>query len=193
MIKFIYTSWRTLLLLSLTLALVFYFKEIPAVKRSSKNASQAHPQEYMKTILLQAFRPDGKIKQQLKAEHWAYRPETQQSTLEQPFLIVYQADGSHWFIHSQKGFVKQRSLGSVQSIELQKNVVLERPAMQAQTPINVYTETLHYDPNTTYAHSDAWVDIHKGSFKISGLGLRGYLNRDSLELLKDVKSTYTHP
>lgn len=177
--------WFSVLLGILTLALFYFIKAQP----STKNTAQKRPQEYMKHIVLHDFTEAGSLKQTLQADAWDYRPEQQQSILENPYLRVYKAEGL-WTIRADHGLISQPSLGSITEIRLQQHVRLEHPATPSNTALRLETSMLRYDPKANTAHSDQFVVIKKPGFLMSGWGLRASFHPETLELLKDVQTTY---
>jgi len=149
------------------------------------------PQEYMKGVFVTIFTEQGLLKDELSAHYWAYLPEAKISTLVTPQLIVYKPDGTTWIINAKRGKIKQPTLGTIEQIALQEEVVLERPATKITLPIKLETEELRYQPKKQYAESDVFITMTKPDLKITGTGLRAFLDQSSVELLRDVKTYYT--
>ncbi len=161
-----------------------------------RNQTPAHspfhkrPQEYMKGVLMHDFTEEGSLKQSLQARAWTYRPELQRSTLEKPLLKIYKPKNM-WIIQADEALVKQPTLGNIETVTLQHHVQLERPPTQTYSALRLETELLHYEPKTQTAHSDQWVIIKRPDFQISGIGLEASFHPETLNLLKDVQTTYT--
>lgn len=159
---------------------------------SEQPALQAiqHPQEYMKGIAMRAFTEEGTLKDELEAAYWAYLPEFSESKLTAPRLTVYKPDKSIWHIVAQEGTVHQPKLGAIEQVELRENVVVERPALPTLPPIKVETSLLRYQPKTEYAETDQYITLSKPDLKITGVGMRAFLDKNSVEILNDVKTYY---
>jgi LPS export ABC transporter protein LptC len=153
--------------------------------------SKKNPQEYMQAVFVTIFTEQGFLKDELSANNWAYLPEAQASTLVMPRLIVHKPDGTVWTIQARKGNITQPTLGTIEKITLQQEVILERPATETVVPIKLETDELHYQPQKQYATSDQFITMIRPNLKITGTGLRAFLDQSSVELLRDVKTYYT--
>ncbi len=172
-----------------SLVLLFLLK--PSQEALEKKNSLRRPQEYMTNVFITTFTETGALKNKLSALYWAYLPEKEISTLTKPHLTVFKPDGSFWFIHAATGQIKQPNIGVIDQITLQQQVVLERPQTTASTAVKLETEELHYQPKKHYAESEKFVTLTKPGLKITGTGLRAFLDQSSVELLRDVKTYYT--
>ncbi len=155
------------------------------------NITIRKPQEYMKEIFVTIFTEQGLLKDELTANYWAYLPAAQISTLITPHLTVHRPDGTIWTINAKKGEIKQPTLGTIEQIALQQDVVLERPATKTAVAIKLETNELQYQPKKKYAESDQLITMTKPDLKITGIGLRAFLDQGLVELLRDVKTYYT--
>ncbi len=178
--------WISVVLGIITLGVLYFLNDHTILS----NTPHKRPQEYMKGIVMHDFTEQGSLKQSLQAKTWAYRPEVQRSTLEKPVLKIYKPT-SLWIIQSDEALVKQPTLGSIETVTLKHHVQLERPPTQEETALRLETELLHYEPRTETAHSDQWVIIKRPDFQISGIGLEASFHPETLNLLKDVQTTYT--
>lgn len=173
----------------LSIALLFYVKSADHKPRNRQ--AEIKPQEYMANFFVTIFTEDGLIKNKLSGDYWAYQPKINGSTLTTPHLMVYKPDGSVWIIDAKHAFVKQPNIGTFDEITLKNNVIIHRPAMGTITPITLKTETLLYQPSKEYAESDQLVTLIKPDLTVSGIGMRAFLDKDSVELLHNVKAAYT--
>ncbi len=153
--------------------------------------TEKKPQEYMKQVLVSIFTEQGFLKSKLSANYWGYLPEIALSNLQKPKLMIYKPDGSAWSICANTGKVEQPTLGSIEQIILEDEVVLERPATATVFPIKLETRELRYQPKKQFAESHQLVTMTKPGLTITGIGLRAYLEQNSVELLQDVKTHYT--
>lgn len=174
----------------LSVALLFFVKSHE--HKLQKNAhTEKHPQEYMAHFFVTVFTEQGFFENKLFAKYWAYQPETKGSTLTKPHLVIYKPDGSLWTIDANRGFIKQPNIGTLDQIILHDNVVINRPATNAFIPITLETEELSYQPSKEFAETDKYVVMTKPGLKISGIGMRAFLDQSAVELLSDVKTYYT--
>lgn len=153
--------------------------------------SEKKPQEYMSDFLVTFFTTEGQLKNKLSAAYWAYQPEKKGSTLTTPHFVVYKPNGSLWTIDANRGFIKQPNIGTWDQIELYSHVVINRPATGTFVPLRLESEKLYYQPDKEYAETDQLVVMTKPGLKISGIGMRAFLDTHSVELLHDVKTSYT--
>ena len=181
-------NFLLMLLLVLSFSLWIFVKPELKVKRTDLGDQQSL--EYMKQAYVTVFTDEGKIKNELFASAWLYHPKNQSSTLTTPHLTFYKPDGSEWTIDAKEGTIAQPTLGSIEKITLQNQVILQRLASKTLTPLKMETESLNYQPKKQYADSDKLVTLIKPGLKITGIGLRAFLDQNSVELLRDVKTQY---
>ncbi len=174
----------------LSISLLFYVKSHDH-KSLNRSHNEKNPQEYMTHFLVTVFTPEGSLKNKLTANYWAYQPETQGSTLTTPHIIIYKPDGSLWTIDAERGFIKQPNIGIIDQIIFNDHVVINRPATSEFIPMTLETDELLYQPSKEYAESDQFVVMTKPGLKISGIGMRAFLDRGFVELLHNVKTYYT--
>jgi LPS export ABC transporter protein LptC len=182
----------SLLLLVLIVGFLFWMKSIDQSKVAELSVQfDKQPQEYMIQAFVTVFTEKGHIKNQLSADYWAYFPETSLSLLTMPHLTIHKPDGTVWNIDAKRGNLAQPTLGTIEKITLTDQVVLKRPATQNVTPITLETETLDYHPKKQYVAGDQLITMTKPGLKITGIGLRAFLDKGSVELLHDVKTYYS--
>ncbi|HXH54721.1 MAG TPA: LPS export ABC transporter periplasmic protein LptC [Gammaproteobacteria bacterium] len=173
-----------------SIGLLFFVK---SYEHKPQNHTQAkkNPQEYMTQFFVTVFTTEGGVKNRLSANYWAYQPETEGSTLTTPHLVIYKPNGTLWTIDADRGFIKQAHIGTLDQIDLHNNVVINRPATGTFVPMTLETNELYYQPSKEYAETDQLVVMRKPGLKISGIGMRAFLDKGSVELLRDVKTYYT--
>jgi LPS export ABC transporter protein LptC len=182
---------KNIVLAFLTLLSLFVFWKAQSTSpKLIPTISFKKPQEYMKNLRVSRFTDAGSLKEKMSADEWAYLPEKAISTLKNPHLNTFKPDGTEWIVTAKKGNIKQPSLGALEEIFLEKTVVLRRPETKKVTPILIETEELNYNPGKAYAENDVFVTIQKPGFKITGIGLQAFLDKDILELKRDVKTYY---
>ncbi len=174
----------------LSLSLLYFIQSEDGSREPLHLKMNLPPQEYMANAYLTSFEENGNLKEEITANRWAYLSEAKISTLSIPHLIIYKPDGTIWFIDAKKGTLKQPSLGTIEQIELQENVVIERPGTTTIVPLKLKTEKMSYQPKKQYAESAEPVVMTKPGLKITGTGLRAFLERDKVELLHNVKTFY---
>lgn len=166
------------------------FSQRDAKPEHSQKITYAHPQEYMKGVSVFSYTDEGLLKHHLSADYWAYIPEQQESELTTPHLTVYKPDNTIWTIDAKKGNVTQPSIGQIEQVELSDSVILKRPPSANLMPITLETEVLRYQPKKQYAETDQAITLIKPDLTITGVGMRAYLNKNTVELLNNVKSQF---
>lgn len=149
------------------------------------------PQEYMSQVSVTTYTEVGQLKNELSAHYWAYLPELESSNLTKPHLTVYKADGTIWHIDAKEGAASQPTLGAIDSIQLKNDVVLQRQASRNTYPIRLETTALNYQPKKQYAETDQFITMTKPGLKITGRGLRAFIEQGTVELLHNVTTLYT--
>lgn len=177
------------ILLLLVSGLLFWTKPADKAPEATFQLDK-QPQEYMVKAFVTIFTEKGDLKNQLSADYWAYFPTTKTSTLIAPHLTVYKADGTLWHVDAKHGSLQQPTIASIEKIILQDHVILERPQTNKAIPIKLETELLDYHPKKQFAESDQFITMTKPGLKVTGTGLRAFLDKSSVELLHDVKTYY---
>ncbi len=156
-----------------------------------EQSTNRQPQEYMMNVHVNSFTEEGHLKNAMSARYWAYLPTQKMSALDAPKLTVYKSDNVVWHIQAKHGQAKQSSLASIDQITLQQNVVLERPETLYAAPLRLESEELQYQPEIQYVKTDQQVTIRKPGIKMTGIGMRAFLDKESMELMQNVKTYYT--
>jgi LPS export ABC transporter protein LptC len=178
-----------LFLLMTILGVFFLIKPSDVTKKSSLHIDKTR-QEYMKNLLTTTYTESGMLKNKIYAAYWAYLPLQQQSTLIAPHMIHFKPDGTEWHITAKHGLTKQPTLGGIEEIELWDKVCLERMVNTNNAPILVETEKLCYHPKKQFAESENTITMTKPDGQVTGTGLRAFLEKNSVELLHNVKTYY---
>lgn len=144
----------------------------------------------MKDVSVWAYTEEGMLKHHLSADYWAYVPLHQASQLTTPHLTVYKPDNTIWTIDAKRGDVTQPTLGQIDQVELSDTVILKRPPSPNLMPITLETEVLRYQPKKQYAETDQSITLTKPDLKITGVGMRAFLEKNTVELLNNVKSQF---
>lgn len=177
-------------LMGIILATIFFFKSSSPVTDSRKFLDK-FPQEYMKNVKVTNYTDDGILKDKIDAKFWAYLPKEQISQIVEPRISVIKPDNSVWTVNARYGIANHPSLQSkVEKLELKERVVIIRPEALDIAPIKLTTEQLFYYPEKEYVQTDMFVKMVKPGLQITGTGLEGYLDKNWLELQKNVKTTY---
>lgn len=158
--------------------------------KEKKTRHTHFPQEYMKNVIVDAYSETGEKKHHLSADYWEYLPSKKASTLLTPHLIVYKPDKTVWQIDALEGHVTQPTLGSIEQLELSHQVVLQRPPSDHAVALKLETERLRYLPKKEFAETEERVTFFKPGAKVTGVGMRAYLDKQAVEILNDVQTQF---
>lgn len=148
-------------------------------------------QEYMKDLVVTHYTDTGAIKDQIKAKYWAYLPEKELSTLEQPSLLLFKPNGAEWTVTANDAIAYHKTLDSkISKLDLQKNVQIVRAPTNDFVPVNMHTAQVYYFPDTELVETDKFVEMHKPGVTITGVGLKSDLQKNVVTLLDQVATKY---
>lgn len=150
------------------------------------------PQEYMTHITISNYSEQGNTKEILRAEYWEFIPEKGCSDLINPHVTVYKPNGDVWYLTAHKALAWHSTMADkVSKVELYDGVVIERAALNKAAPIKVETLAMQYTPATDMITSEEFVSMQQPGLTISGIGMRGYLDRNWIELHEKITTIYT--
>jgi LPS export ABC transporter protein LptC len=145
----------------------------------------------MKSVHVTHYTENGTIKDDITANYWEYLPKAGKSKLINPVLYVNKLNGVIWRIEAKHGSALHKTLESkIMQLDLWDDVVAVRPETTNSEPIRVTGSILHYFPENEYITSDEHVKMEKPGLIITGKGFQGYLNKNWVEILSDVTTTY---
>ncbi len=103
-----------------------------------------------------------------------------------PWLIFYPESGAPWHLRSERG----RAWNGVTEAMLEGEVTIRREATAHNLEANVDTSEVYLRPASQYAETDEFAVYYRDGVRLSGIGARGYLGREELELLSEVRGVY---
>ena len=106
--------------------------------------------------------------------------------VEQPWVVFYPDSGAPWNLRSEKG----RAWNNVTEALLEGEVTIRREATADNLEANVDTAEVYLRPPSQYAETDRPAVYYREGVRIRGVGARGYLQREQLELLSEVRGNY---
>ena len=184
-----YISYLSIGVVVLCLIIItIYQTKTPTTTNTYANRIQ---QEYMQNVVVTHFTETGVIKDQIYANYWAYLPALGISTLLHPQIHITKPTGAKWVIQAEHGKAWHTTLDSkISKLELDENVIIKRLNDNNFIPITMQTEQISYFPDTEFVETDKYVKMDKPGFHLTGIGLKGYLNKDTIQLLKEVTTYY---
>ncbi|MCP1673889.1 lipopolysaccharide export system protein LptC [Natronocella acetinitrilica] len=106
--------------------------------------------------------------------------------VQQPWMIYYTESGSPWHLRSERG----RAWNSVTEAMLEGDVTIRREASDENLEANIDTSEVYLRPQARYAETDQYAVYYRDGLRISGIGVRGYLDRQQIEMLSEVRGVY---
>ncbi len=168
--------------------IIFYLQ----TRTERTTTKQSKPQEYMTQLTVSNFTAKGNAKEILTAEYWEFLPEQGCSDLVKPHVTVYKPNGDVWHLFANKAIAWHPTINDkVTKIDMKEGVIIERPALNNVTPIKVETLAMEYTPENDMITSKEYVSMQQPGLTISGFGMRGYLDRNWIELHDRITTIYT--
>ena len=127
---------------------------------------------------------EGKESFTLRAPMLRETPGDRTMELEAPLFLLPDAEGKHWKVRSDSGWVSEDR----KEIRLKGNVDANSP--EGTRPVNMKTRQLNVFPNTSRASSPAVVTITQPGSILRGRGLEADLADKRYTLLSQVHSRY---
>ncbi len=149
------------------------------------------PQEYMSNISICNYDVNGKIKEHLTAEYWAFIPKSGSSILQMPRVTMYRTEGDVWHLSANKALAWHATMrDKITQLDLSDNVLAERTADNGAIPTKIITETLQYFPPKEMLTTNDRIAMQQPGITISGIGMLGYLDKNWIELHDQITTTY---
>jgi len=138
-------------------------------------AEQAHGMKFDDT---------GKRVQTFTSPRVTHYVQSGETLMETPVLQVLTSKGEIW-----DGVARTGTLIGDTEIHLQGNVIISNKDNATQ----LHTEQLHYFPERREVTSDVAVLVNRDDDTLRGIGMRGDLDRNRIELLRKVEGNYVQP
>lgn len=149
------------------------------------------PQEFMEDFTVTKFTETGNLKSKINSKKWSYIAEKKYSELSEPKIKIIKPNNDIWFISANLGKAYHPTINAkVDALFLLGNVLIKRPNENNCIPITMKTKEITYFPNKEQVETKAYVEMFKPGLKITGTGLKGYIDKNEMELLKDVTTIY---
>lgn len=156
------------------------------------NKVNSMPKEYMKQVKITQFDINGNIKDNFTAKSWKFIANKNSSKIIEPVVDVFNDKSGHWQIKAKSALAKHKTNNiddKIDFIEFHKDVLVNRFADSANQPIVIKTDNARFTPPTNQVTTDDFVTMQKPGFNISGKGMKGEFNTNSIEVQQDVKTT----
>ena len=158
----------------------------------SKPWQQSKPQEYMAKLTITNYSENGKPKESLAADYWAFVPSNGRSDIKNPYIVVYKPNGDVWHISAHKAKAWHPTIGDkITQLDMLEKVTLERTTENNAVPTKITTENLQYFPKEEMLTSEDYVYMRQPGLSISGQGMSGYLDKNKINLHNNITTVYS--
>lgn len=154
--------------------------------------AHTYPQAYLVDSRTRRFNPQGQLRYRLdstRADHFQYSdngPSDQDySIILQPKVGFHDPDGPPWYLNAEQG----QSNADGSRIRLWEDVQAWQSVEGGRSEL--LTEELIIFPNRQFAETDKAVKMRSPQGETDAVGMRANLERDHIELLSEVRGTYT--
>lgn len=106
--------------------------------------------------------------------------------IQQPRMIYFPDSGTPWHLSSDQG----RAWNAVTEARLEGAVRIRREAGEDNLEANVDTSDVYLRPQDHYAETDKHAVYYRPGVRQSGVGVEGFLDRERIDLLSEVKAHY---
>ncbi|MGE3318104.1 MAG: LPS export ABC transporter periplasmic protein LptC [Candidatus Berkiella sp.] len=200
MFKFhIHSPYRILVFACLGLAviLLFVFLSPSPVSPHQPNVENiAIVEEAMKGISAHRFDKNGKLIQVVEMDSWQHHKGQTITQMVAPRLIIHQDNGNSLTVFGIRGEGYQSKMGAqIDKLKLTEEVSVKQVNPKTDSFWELKTHSLLFfpkEPNPS-AETDDKVTVYAPGLTIEGQGMRADLNRETVELLNQVKTFYATP
>lgn len=168
----------------MTLYLTLYWDSNPPISLLSRQADPNRVDLYAEQIHGIKYDENGQPVQRLWATRMDNYPVRGESVLQAPVLLSVGKDGEVWNTTATTG-----TLIGENEIQLHDRVVIT----DSKKSMQFSTEALTYFPDRLEATSDVAVTLTRLGDTTTAVGMRAYLARNRIELLKKVTSIHVQP
>lgn len=151
--------------------------------RDLPDALRGEPDVYMRDAVITQFEASGQMKYQLASKQIRHFEADQLTRLAAPDLSLYNATQPPWEISSEHGYIRQTATTapSEEVVFLRENVELKQSYADGRH-LRMRSPALYLYPDREYAETDQDVMIDTDVGRTKAVGLKGDLQRGSLNL-----------
>lgn len=152
--------------------------------------------EAMKGVCAQRFDKNGKLIQVVEMDSWRHHKGQTMTQMVSPRLVVHQENGNSLTVSGIRGEGYQSKMGTqIDKLRLTEEVRVKQVNPKTESVWELKTTSLLFfpkEPNPS-AQTDDKVTVYAPGLTIEGQGMRADLNRETVELLNQVKTFYATP
>ncbi|GMG86602.1 LPS export ABC transporter periplasmic protein LptC [Biformimicrobium ophioploci] len=178
------------LAVALLVALGLWIADSPPDQLGGKRPSRKQQNQAADLVIRGAqtshFDKNGLLAYQFNSDKLTYFQYTRRdrADLVNPEIIFFEESEPRWQVTARTG----RATNNGSNVVFRGNVVIERSGAGAESKLS--TSELQMKPHDKYAHTNKTVTISNLGSQITGKGMKADLNKNHLELLSEVESTY---
>ncbi|TCI03554.1 LPS export ABC transporter periplasmic protein LptC [Corallincola luteus] len=177
----------TVILFGAAIGLYYYQSLLKSeIDINAENQGQQRPDYTAKTLRSRIYNQEGQLENQIWASNMKYYNGSMTLTqFDAPKLVVYPSGKrSGWTLNASHGELEQNNL-----LRLSEDVVITMLTAQNQTN-TLLTDYVDIDLTTNDVSSDQPVTVKGPGYRLDGVGLKGNVEQEHIEVLNDVKATY---
>ncbi len=145
---------------------------------------EVHQDYYLKDFTITALDKKGQLQHHLQATQLSHFTADQQTTLQQPSMLVYNQNMVEWRIDAERGEINRQQ----DEVLLQGRVRLIQPG--GESPLSLTTSALRIQPKQGRADSDQPVTLLQADNRIEAVGIEIDQKSQRLLLLSQVRGRY---
>ncbi len=130
---------------------------------------------------------DGVLKNEMVADKMLHFPDTGQTHLFNPIMILYNSTPPPWVIESEKGILEADG----NHLFLQGRVKIHRDSSENRNALTINTSDLQVQLASAFSKTEAWAEIIDGKHTTQGVGMEAiYQQPIQIKFLSKVKGRY---
>ncbi len=130
---------------------------------------------------------EGLVKNEIVADKMFHLPETDQTHLFNPVMILYHSVLPPWVIESEKGILEADG----DHLFLQGQVRIHRDSAENRNALTINTSDLQVQLSSAFAKTQAWAEIIDGKHVTEGVGMEVvYQQPIQIKFLSNVRGRY---
>ncbi len=177
-------QWLAIICLIATVAGVRFLLQSKTENARDETLPQARSDYSVNDLDLSIIGEDGLVQFEISAPYLEQIPQTEDLTLQQPDVIMYEQGQPIWHLSAQAGRIARN--GS--AVELAQNVeLIEQGSVR---PRSFYANHMLLDPDLKTAQTPSPVRMEQTGLKVAGIGLQADLTSQHYEILKQVQAVY---
>jgi lipopolysaccharide export system protein LptC len=179
-------SWP-LLVLVLLLVLAYWLEAaLESSQQTAAPSSRQQPDFGLTGFTLRSYDADGSLRYEARGQSMQHHPGNKESLAEGVHVIALREGRPPWVMDARQA--RFDDAGSRTS--LHGDVALRREAAPGLPAIQIYTDSLHYQPQEDFAETADPITIYRDADFIKSHGARAWLEDGKVQLLSRVRGRH---